>query len=1153
MERYRKFGATLWGILFAGLAPSAYPASPPSIQEGSTPVPLIAKADVIIVGGSTGAVSAAAAARKAGADVFLVSAQPYLGEDMLSHLRLWNKNQDPSDNRLAGKIFTDQYRYTLPDDEIIPFTYEADIPSASSHKDNPEKPLLTDGKWINAAFQSVQYNGDVNIIIDLKSVQKVKNVHLFFFHMKDYQLGSVTLSASNDKETWLVYGRYSNKQPVQVTIYDKALSASVMDSPAETRYLKLSIRRKEGSKRLMLGEIIVARDNEKADDSAMPQVTIVQPLHVKRVLEQELIDGGVPFLYACMPSGVLKDKNGEVRGVIVDTRNGRMALEGKVIIDATENALVARLAGADFNQDARQESFFIRYVIGRDITIPTGAPETVNGTEYQIRKFSGGSGFLRKGNYKLIEYRLKLPEGEDPRIRMAREQNARNLTYDSKQEFASDVLFRIPPTHITSREHATSVDQWQKLPRLKSLVPKDHPNLMVLGASADLSQELAEYLMEPVQLIQLGEQAGQFAADLAKKRSDSDITRTASADSKKIDSNLRIQLPPRHPTVFRGMKNIELGGSSVPVLGKYDVVVVGGGTSGAPAAIGAAEGGAKTLVVEYLNGLGGVGTQGAISIYWHGYRKGFTLKVEGGKATWVLDQRQEWWRSHILKAGADICFGALSNAAIVEGNQVKGVVITTREGRFCILADVVVDATGNADIAAAAGAECYFTDAGPLAVQGAGLPPRELGINYNNTDFTIIDETSIMDTMRAFVSAGRIAKNEFDLGQLIDSRERRRAVGDFTISILDQLNGRTYSDTIAMASSNYDTHGYTVHPYFLLRHPGHGVEIVSRVPYRAILPRGLEGLLVIGLGISVERDAIPLIRMQPDVQNLGYAAGIAAAAAAKKNGKTRSIDLKALQQKLVAIKNIPPETLTEKDSGPASREELEKAVESVKDDYQGAACLLANRDQALPLLRQAFAKASADNEKLIYAHILAVLGAPNGNERIIREIDAAPVWDKGWNYTSMGQFGRNMSRLDSYIFALGYSADPSALPCLLKKVKLLDAEKEFSHFNAVCSALEYIGNPKAADALAELLSKPGVGGHSVQDLNEALKITAKYPSWTAVTPRRSAIREIIIARALYRCGDNKEKLGEKTLRKYTGDIRGHFARHALAVLNDKAK
>jgi succinate dehydrogenase/fumarate reductase flavoprotein subunit len=60
------------------------------------------------------------------------------------------------------------------------------------------------------------------------------------------------------------------------------------------------------------------------------------------------------------------------------------------------------------------------------------------------------------------------------------------------------------------------------------------------------------------------------------------------------------------------------------VLGEYDVVVVGGGTGGAPAAIGAGRQGAKTLLLEYLHGLGGVGTIGYISSYYHGNKVGFT-------------------------------------------------------------------------------------------------------------------------------------------------------------------------------------------------------------------------------------------------------------------------------------------------------------------------------------------------------------------------------------------------------------------------------------------------------------------------------------------------------------------------------------------------
>ena len=49
--------------------------------------------------------------------------------------------------------------------------------------------------------------------------------------------------------------------------------------------------------------------------------------------------------------------------------------------------------------------------------------------------------------------------------------------------------------------------------------------------------------------------------------------------------------------------------------------------------------------------------------------------------------------------------------------------------------------------------------------------------------------------------------------------------------------------------------------------------------------------------------------------------------------------------------------------------------------------------------------------------------------------------------------------------------------------------------------------------------------------------------------RRESLRELMLARALYRCGDDNG-VGEKILREYTQDLRGHLARHAQAVLEE---
>jgi pyruvate/2-oxoglutarate dehydrogenase complex dihydrolipoamide dehydrogenase (E3) component len=72
--------------------------------------------------------------------------------------------------------------------------------------------------------------------------------------------------------------------------------------------------------------------------------------------------------------------------------------------------------------------------------------------------------------------------------------------------------------------------------------------------------------------------------------------------------------------------------NALSVIGEYDVVVVGGGTGGAPAAIAAGRQGVRTLIIEHLYSLGGVGTAGLISSYYFGNRVGFTKEIDLGIA-----------------------------------------------------------------------------------------------------------------------------------------------------------------------------------------------------------------------------------------------------------------------------------------------------------------------------------------------------------------------------------------------------------------------------------------------------------------------------------------------------------------------------------------
>jgi hypothetical protein len=200
-------------------------------------------------------------------------------------------------------------------------------------------------------------------------------------------------------------------------------------------------------------------------------------------------------------------------------------------------------------------------------------------------------------------------------------------------------------------------------------------------------------------------------------------------------------------------------------------------------------------------------------------------------------------------------------------------------------------------------------------------------------------------------------------------------------------------------------------------------------------------------------------------------------------------------------------------------------------------------------VKKAFAGAKDDAARLHYAQLLSVLGDASGLDVLIAAVESAPALDKGWQYVGMGQFGSSMSPLDTVFYALGRIGDKKATPALVAKLKLLQAGTEFSHFRALASALDRIGDPAAAPALAEVLARPGIRGKAMPAIGAVLD-EAKGMNWTSTGERAEALRELFLARALFRCGD-AGGLGRKVLEEYTKDLRGHFARHAAAVLDAK--
>ena len=147
----------------------------------------------------------------------------------------------------------------------------------------------------------------------------------------------------------------------------------------------------------------------------------------------------------------------------------------------------------------------------------------------------------------------------------------------------------------------------------------------------------------------------------------------------------------------------------------------------------------------------------------------------------------------------------------------------------------------------------------------------------------------------------------------------------------------------------------------------------------------------------------------------------------------------------------------------------------------------------------------------------------------------------------MGQYGSSMSPLDKVIIALGRTKDPRAVAPIVRLMKELSEASEFSHYRAVGLALEAIASPEAAPALAEMLARPGIRGHVQRSPEEAIKQSGMSPKDESA--RSNSLRELALARALYRCGDHKGQ-GRRVLEEYQSDLRGHLAEHAKAVLGE---
>jgi hypothetical protein len=185
---------------------------------------------------------------------------------------------------------------------------------------------------------------------------------------------------------------------------------------------------------------------------------------------------------------------------------------------------------------------------------------------------------------------------------------------------------------------------------------------------------------------------------------------------------------------------------------------------------------------------------------------------------------------------------------------------------------------------------------------------------------------------------------------------------------------------------------------------------------------------------------------------------------------------------------------------------------------------------------------------------LGICGEEEGVPTLISELEKFAEWDDKIYQGSMADYAHLPTPIDAMILALGYSGSKSGLPIILKLTDRLDSSVTLSHHRSIALALEKIAEKSATESLAKLLQKPGMQGYTMQNLEDALTELdndGKGPNPvrnSSYEKRTRSLREILLARALYKCGDFKG-IGEGILKNYQNDMRGLFVRHANQILN----
>lgn len=198
------------------------------------------------------------------------------------------------------------------------------------------------------------------------------------------------------------------------------------------------------------------------------------------------------------------------------------------------------------------------------------------------------------------------------------------------------------------------------------------------------------------------------------------------------------------------MKTYTESAKIIPVIAETEVLVVGGGPAGIGTALGAARAGVKVMLLEQSNALGGMATNGLMSHWSPGSESPLLDEIMKRACDFESlplepNERFSWCISHeclkttlleiMNESGVTIQLYTQTVDVIMDENKICGVITESKSGREAIMAKVVVDATGDGDIAAKSGAEFILGREEDNCCQPVTLMFRIGGVDYSKAIF----------------------------------------------------------------------------------------------------------------------------------------------------------------------------------------------------------------------------------------------------------------------------------------------------------------------------------------------------------------------------------------------------------------------------------